>query len=178
LDSDLLVNKKVFMAKLKKREVVILAVAAIFVLYAVYVYLIADRLPGKKVETSKESVKIETIISGLTDEINKNKLSDFDNYVIKRAPVDWGATPFLKRDLYRAWLAKDGRGGDGIAAVKIIYSGYVDSGKNIMAILNNIEYRIGEELMEKGYILKRITPLKVIIFDKLTGNSLEIPIQE
>ena len=40
------------MAKLKKREIIILAIAALFVLYAVYVYLIADRLPSKKVKTS------------------------------------------------------------------------------------------------------------------------------
>ena len=166
------------MAKLKKREIFFLAVAAIFVLYAVYVYLIADRHKGKKVETSKESVKIEKVMGGLTNELSKNKLSDFDNYVIKRAQVNWGATPFLKRDLYRAWLAKDSKGGGAINAVKIVYSGYVDSGKNMMAILNNIEYRIGEELMEKGYVLKNITPSKVTIFDKLAGNNLEIPIQE
>ncbi|MBN1363960.1 MAG: hypothetical protein JW976_04055 [Syntrophaceae bacterium] len=166
------------MAKLKKREIFLVAVAAIFVLYAVYVYLIADRQKGKKVEPSKESVKIEQVISGLTDELNKNKLSDFDNHVIRLAHVNWGATPFLKRNLYRLWLAKDGKGAEGINAVKIVYSGYVDSGKNIMAILNNIEYRIGEELMEKGYVLKGITPSKVTIFDKLAGNNLEIPIQE
>jgi hypothetical protein len=165
------------MPKLKKREIIILAVAAIFVLYAVYVYLIADRLPGKKVETGKDSAKIETIISGLTEELNRNKLSDFDNYIIKRAQADWGKNPFLKRDLYRAWLAKDSSG-SGIAAVQIIYSGYVDTGKNKLAVLNGIEYRIGEELNEKNYILKNIMSSKVIIFNKRTGNNLEIPIQE
>ena len=61
---------------------------------------------------------------------------------------------------------------------KIIYSGYVDSGKNKMAVINGIEYRIGEELKEEGYILKQITPSKVMIFNKSTGNKLEIPIQE
>lgn len=165
------------MAKLKKREIVILAVAAIFVLYAIYVYLIADHLPGKKIETGKESVKIEKVISGLTDELSKNKLSEFDNYVIKKAQVNWGENPFLKRDLYRAWLAKDSKG-EGVAAVKIIYSGYVETGKNKLAVLNGIEYRIGEELIEKGYILKNITSSKVIIFDKSAGNNLEISIQE
>jgi hypothetical protein len=166
------------MANLKKREIIILAAAAIFVLYAIYVYLIADHLPGKKVETGKDSVKIETVISGLTGELNKNKLSDFDNYVIKKAQVNWGENPFLKRDLYRAWLTKDSRGKGGIAAVQIIYSGYVDTGKNKLAVLNGIEYRIGEELKEEGHILKNITSSKVIIFDKSAGNNLEIPMQE
>ena len=165
------------MAKLKKREIIILAVAAIFVLYAVYAYLIADRQKGKKVETGKDSVKIETVISGLTDELNKNKLSDFDNYIIKKAQVNWGINPFLRRDLYKAWLAKDS-GSGGIAALKITYSGYVDTGINKLAVLNGIEYKIGEELKEEGYILKNITSSKVIIFDKRAGNNLEIPIQE
>jgi hypothetical protein len=162
------------MANLKKREIIILVIAALFVLYAVYALLIAGRLPGKKVQTSADSVKIETLVSGMANDLNKNKLSDFDNYIIKRAPVDWGKSPFLNRDLFRAWLAKDSGGG----SVKILYSGYVDSGKYKMAVLNNVEYRIGEELKEEGYILKRITPLKVIIFDKRAGNNFEIPIQE
>jgi hypothetical protein len=165
------------MTKLKKREIVFLAIAAIFVLYAVYVYLIADRQKGKNVEPGKDPAEIETIITGLTDELNKNKLSDFDNYIIKRAQIDWGKNPFLKQDLYRAWLAKDSKG-DGVAAVKIIYSGYVDTGKNKLAVLNGIEYRIGEELIEKGHVLKNITSSKVIIFNKHTGNNMEIPIQE
>jgi hypothetical protein len=47
-----------------------------------------------------------------------------------------------------------------------------------MAVLNGLEYRAGEQMVEEGYVLKQITPSKVLIFDKRTGNSLEIPIQE
>ena len=165
------------MANLKKREIVILALMIIVILGAVVYKFFIENRPGKKFETSKESVKIEKVISGLTDELNKNKLSDFDNYVIKQAQVKWGKNPFLRRDLYRAWLAKDSKG-EGAAAVKIIYAGYVDAGKNKLAVLNGIEYRIGEELKEEGYILKSITSSKVVIFDKRAGNNLEIPIQE
>lgn len=163
------------MGNLKKREIIILVIAGLFVLYALYVYLIADRSKSKPVKPAAEAVKIETSVSGINDELNKSRLSDYDNYIIKRAPVDWGKNPFLRRDLYRALTAKDGGSG---AAVKIIYSGYVDSGKKMMAVLNNIEYRIGEELKEEGYILKQISPSKVVILEKQTGNNLEIPIQE
>lgn len=164
------------MANLKKREIIILAIAAVFVLYAAYVYLIADRHKGKKVETGKESVKIETVLTGLTDEMNRNTLSEFDHYIIQRAQAGWGKNPFIPRDLYRAWMAKDSKGeGTGI---KIIYSGYVDTVKDKLAVLNGIEYRIGEELKEEGYILKSITSSKVVIFDKRAGSNLDIPIQE
>ncbi|HQN71249.1 MAG TPA: hypothetical protein PK424_06915 [Smithella sp.] len=166
------------MAKLKKREIVILAIAALFVLYAVYVYLIADRQKGKKVKPDQETVKVEAVVSGITGELNKSKISDFDHYVIQRTQTDWDKNPFLKRELYRAWLAKDSKGKDGVAAVPIIYSGYIETGKNRLAVLNGIEYRVGEALQEEGYVLKKIMPSKVVIFDKRIGSNLEIPLQE
>jgi hypothetical protein len=164
------------MANLKKREIIILVIAALFVLlFAGYKYLL-PHLASEKVKTSADSVKIETVTSELTRDLNINKLSDYDKYVVIRAGVDSGNNPFLKKDIYRAWLAKDGTANSALA--KIIYSGYVDSGKNKMAVIDGLEYRVGEQLAEEGYVLKKITPSKVLIFDKRTGSSLEIPIQE
>lgn len=164
------------MANLKKREIVILIIAALFVLYAAYEYLIAGRVPGaQKMKPAGEPVKIETSIGGITEELSKSKLSDVETYIIEKANENWGKNPFLPANLYRAWLAKDGKG---VASIKIMYSGFVDTGRKRMAILNDIEYRIGEELKEEGYVLKSITPFKVVIFDKRAGNTFEVPIQE
>ncbi len=166
------------MAKLKKREIVILAIAALFILYAAYVYLIADRQKDKKVTAGQETVKVETVVGGINDELSKSKISDFDHDVIRRTQMGWEKNPFLKRDVYRSWLAKDSKGKDGVAAAPIIYSGYVETGKSRLAVLNGIEYRVGEALQEEGYVLKKIMPSKVVIFDKRIGNNLEIPLQE
>jgi len=168
------------MPKLKKREIIILVVAAVFVLYAGYEYLIAGPA-SKKVKTSAtsvDSVKNNTSISGLASDLSKNKINDFDAYVIRRMETDWGKNPFWKKDSYRAWVAREDAAKGSSAAAKIIYSGYVDSGKNKMAIINGFEYRIGEQLEIEGYILKQITPSKVLIFNKSTGNKEEIPLQE
>jgi hypothetical protein len=163
------------MANLKKREIIILAIAGLFILYAGYVYLFAGST-SKKVATSGDSVKMETSLSGLKDDLNRSKLSDLDAYVVRKTGVNGSRNPFLTRDLYRSWVAKDGSAGNML--IKIVYSGYVESGKNRMAIINGLEYRTGEQLKEEGYILKQITPLKVLIFDKRTGTELDIPIQE
>lgn len=164
------------MANLKKREIVILIIAALFVLYAAYEYLIAGRIPGAhKMKPAGEPVKIETSIGGIAEELSKSKLSDVETYIIEKANDNWGKNPFLPANVFRAWLARDGKG---VAAIKIMYSGFVDTGRKRMAILNDIEYRIGEELKEEGYVLKSITPFKVVIFDKRAGNAFDVPIQE
>jgi hypothetical protein len=167
------------MGKLKKREIIILVIAALFVLYAGYEYLIA-RPSSKKVETSAnvDSVKKNTSINELTNDLSKDKLNDFDAYVIRKIETDWSKNPFWKKDLYKEWAAKEDAAKGGGTAAKIIYSGYVDSGKNKMAVINGLEYRIGEQLEIEGYILKKITSSKVIIFNKNTGNNEEIPLQE
>ena len=80
------------MAKLKKREIIILVIAALFILYAGYEYLIAGPA-SKKVKTSTESVNINTSITGITKDLSRDKITDFDAYVIRRMEADWGKNP-------------------------------------------------------------------------------------
>jgi hypothetical protein len=164
------------MVKLKKREIIILVIAALFILYAGYEYLIAGPA-SKKVKTSTESVNINTSITGITKDLGKDKITDFYAYVIRRMEADWSKNPFWKKDIYKEWVNREGVVKSGVLA-KIIYSGYVDSGKNKMAVINGLEYRLGEELELEGYVLKQITPSSVLIFNKYTGNKEEIPLQE
>ena len=166
------------MAKLKKREIIILVIAALVVLYAGYEYLFAG-LASKKVKTiaSADSVKVDTFASGIIKDLAKDNITDSDAYVIERVETDWMKNPFWKKDLYKAWVNREGTAKGGVLS-KIIYCGYVDSGKNKMAVINGFEYRIGEELEIEGYVLKQITPSKVLILNKNTGNEEEIPLQE
>ena len=166
------------MAELKKREIIILVIAALFVLYAGYEYLIAGPANKKIItNTGSDSVDINNSITGITKDLGKDKITDFDAYVVKRMEADWGKNPFWKKDMYKAWVNREGLAKGGVLA-KIIYSGYVDSGKIKLAVINGFEYRIEEQLEIEGYVLKQITPSKVIIFNKNTGNKEEIPLQE
>jgi hypothetical protein len=166
------------MAELKKREIIILVIAALFVLYAGYEYLIAGPANRKIItNTGSDSVDINNSITGITKDLGKDKITDFDAYVVKRMEADWGRNPFWKKDMYKAWVNKEGLAKGGILA-KIIYSGYVDSGKIKLAVINGFEYRIEEQLEIEGYVLKQITPSKILIVNKHTENKEEIPLQE
>lgn len=164
------------MGKLQKREIVILVIAGLFVLYGAYVYLV----PGfgkKQAAKSGETTKVENFIGTVAGDFSKDKLSDMDEHVVELSAKDWAKSPFLSRELYRTWAVRAG-GPSGQEGANIVYSGYVDSGKHKMAILNGIEYRVGESLEIEGYILRQISPSRVVIYNKNTGNSLEIPLQE
>jgi len=163
------------MAKLNKRQIIILVIAALFILYAAYEYLIAGPA-GKKAETGTNSVEINTFVSDLQNDLIKNIAVGVDAHIIGRAEADWQKNPFWERHSYKEWAAREGAAG--VSESKIIYSGYVDSGKKRLAVINGLEYRVGEQLEMEGYILKGITPSKVLLVNKNTGNEVEIPIQE
>ena len=166
------------MANLKKREIIILVVAAVSVLYVGYEYLIGSASKKVKTSASVASVKVDTSLNEMIKDLSKDKITDSDAYVIKRMAIDWGKNPFWKKDLYKAWMNREGRSRGSGVLDKVIYSGYVDSGKNKMAVINGFEYRIGDELEIEGYILKQITPSKILIVNKHTDNKEEIPLQE
>lgn len=159
------------MVKLNKRQIIILAIAALFVLYAAYEYLIAGPA-AKKAKAVANPAQINTFVSDLQSDLLKDIVAGVDAYIIGMAETDWQRNPFWERSSYKEWAARGG------TSAKIIYSGYVDSGKKKLAVINGLEYRIGEQLEMEGYVLKSITPLKVILLNKNSGSEIEIPIQE
>lgn len=164
------------MAKLNKRQIIILVIAVLYVLYAAYEYLIAGPA-ATKAKTVANPAQIDTFVSDLQSDLIKDIVAGVDAYISGMAETNWQRNPFWERNSYKEWAAREGGAGSGTSA-KIIYSGYVDSGKKKLAVINGFEYRVGEQLEMEGYVLKGITPLKVIILNKNSGSEIEIPIQE
>ena len=162
------------MQKLNKRQIVILVVAALFVLYAGYELLIAGPA-AKKAKIQAKPVEISSYVNALSSDLSKNKVSDVDAYIAKRAELDWHGNPFWDRTSYREFVGKDAISG---AGAKLIYSGYVDTGRAKMAIINGCEYGVGESLDVEGYVLKAVAPSSVLIQNRNTGGELSVPIQE
>ena len=172
------------MANLNKRQIIILVVMGVVVLYGAYEFIFAPSIRKAGTEVKSNSIEVNTLVSKLTNELTKDSSSaETDAYIIARAEADWQKSLFLERGSYKEWAAKEaaakeGAAGKNVAAVKFIYSGYVDSGKKKMAIINGLEYNVGEKLEIEGYVLKKITNLNVTISNRNTGSEVEIPIQE
>jgi hypothetical protein len=64
------------------------------------------------------------------------------------------------------------------AGPSIVYSGYVDTGQKKMAIINGWEYEAGQPLDVEGYLLKKVTPSRVLIVNRTTGGETYVTIQE
>ncbi len=162
------------MKKLNKRQIIILAVAALFVLWALYDLLIAG--PAlKKAGTVSRPVTIEAYVNAISNEIIQYKMTGADTYIASSAEKNWGASPFWEHASMNEFAGNEKGGG---FAEKIIYSGYVDNGRTKMAIINGWEYETGQEIDIEGYVLKSISPSRVLITNRNTGGEIYVPLQE
>jgi len=165
------------MQKLNKRQIIILCVAFLFMLYAAYELAIV-RAAAKKAKTDMNPTRVSDFISTVNAELAGSQAAAVDEYIARRAETKWDASPFWDRVSYREWAGGTAGSHQAGSAVKIIYSGFVDAGGKQMAVINGWEYTAGEALEMEGYILKRITPFRVIIENRNTGSELAVPIQE
>ena len=173
------------MRKLNKRQILILCVTLLAVLYGAYEFFSTGRKGPAVVDTAKKAADLNTFIGDITVALTKDTPSPVDAYMIKRAEAEWLRDPFYepKNDREDA-IAKEVAQAQQVAAAatamkgQLKYTGYVDMGHKRIAILNGSEYAVGDALDVDGYVLNGIHPTKIVIYNKVTRLTIDIPLQE
>jgi hypothetical protein len=192
------------MARLEKRQMIILGAMGIAVLYAAFDFL-APKKNASAPGAAQKTAELGTFVTDLTAGLGKDKMQNLNTLIFSRAEKEWTQDPFLDAKSYKAWSAakapvkkvgteagtgavtKAGTGaaagaaaGAGTAMPKseFIYSGYLGTERKRMAIINGIEYAEGESLDVKGYVLKSVSPTGVVIENRGTGATVNVPLLE
>lgn len=168
------------MAKLGKRQMILLGVMAILILYAAFDFLAPKKKPSAPNMTQK-TAELSAFVADLTAGLGKDSSKNLGALIFSRAEREWTRDPFLDSRAYKSWsqvkvTAKEA----GAAAPKIefVYSGYIEVDRKRMAIINGMEYREGEGLDTKGYVLKSVSPSSVVIENRGIGATVNVPLQE
>lgn len=167
------------MGKLGKREMIILGVMGIIVLYAAFEFLVPKKIvstPNKTQNTAELNAFVNEMTTGLSKDTTKN----LQTLIFSRAEKEWRQDPFLDAKSYRVWSKTQESVKTSAAAPKIefAYTGYLEVNKRRMAIINGMEYREGEELDVKGFVLKSVSPARVVIENRSARAVQTITLQE
>jgi hypothetical protein len=148
---------------MKKREKIVVFCAGIALLYGCY-NIFTGSAPGTRNEVSatdpgasRKLVK-DLISKVLKDELNKQEL-----YTISQAGKDWSENPLMKitnkiKKAAEAVKTVTPNPGDALA-----YYGFIETGREKLAIIGGREYEEGEALAREGCCLKKIFKHKVIV---------------
>jgi hypothetical protein len=169
------------MPNLTTRQIIILGVMLLAILYGAYEFLftVPKRPDGV---TEKTATDLNALIGNITASMTKDTPSPLVTYRINRMEAEWLRDPFYEPPNNREEeIAKEmAKLQAEAAAVKgqLNYTGYVDMGHKKIAVVNGNEYTIGEALNVAGFVLNEIYPAKISISNKETRMTLEIPLQE
>jgi len=169
------------MKKMEKREVIILGIMAVVVLYGAFTLLVGKSDKKTMLATALSSSELKTITSDLAVTLSKDILSPGEAYAIVRAETEWLRDPFYERKSYRELLQSKETARATVDTGKkttFNYTGYLEFGGRKMAIINGLEYTNGDGLETKGYFLRNISPAKVTIENIDSKQKIEVPIEE
>ncbi len=148
---------------MEKREKIILILAGLALLYGVFDYFILspDKNAVMQSETeSKFTDFLENINATLASlEILEQKKTNAD-YLISMIESEWKNDPFslIKRN-QKTEIDKE--------TADLMYSGFIRLGNKMLAVIDGMEYTIGENIKDSGYKIIQISSKNVILINKL-----------
>jgi hypothetical protein len=169
------------MVKLGKREMIIMGVVAIVILYAVFDFL-SPKKKNSGIDMVEKTAELNTFVTELAGSLEKGTAKNLGTIIFSRAEKEWAKDPFLDGKAFKAWTesktVKAREDESAVPKIEFIYSGYLEVGRKRMAIINGIEYNEGEVLDVKGYMLKSVSPSRILIENREIGATVNVPLQE
>ena len=157
---------------MKKREVIILVLAGVLVLFGVLNYFVLDK---KKGSTDEEKIQAAIAAAENTGKTSQATIAALQKgnggrnlpYLKSKAEGIWSKDPFI----YYSDDSEEMSDADAEKMPAMIYSGFIQLGENILGVINGMEYSMGDLLIDIGYKVIQITPKKVVV---LTQNNKQV----
>lgn len=163
------------------REKIIVGLMCLAIIYGAW-ELVGNRGPAKPTAPSTENPveQVRTFVGDLTKKIVADKVPAEYLYMINQASDRWVKDPFiLTQEPLSTERESPKTGTEKISARPTLeYSGYLQVGTSIMAIINGMEYAVGDALTMEGYYVKSVSPRNVVIARINGRETMELPIQE
>ncbi len=159
------------------REKVIVALAVLALLIGGGYHFLWDRIapstPGQEQE-APEITEALAVKSQIDAEIKKLGLSPYETGMLSLIAAPWVSDPFL----VPALVSAEEQEADAYQDQDLFtYTGYIEVGPIVAAIINGRERFVGDELDHPGYRVLHITPYQVVIGRPDGESKLELAYQ-
>ena len=148
------------------------------VVYGVYiVFFSAPRKVSIQGDGKKELEALNTFVSKIAEK-TKAGLSKEQTYVLQKAQDEWKQDPFIQ---IRPKLTREEQANKQPLVLnhKIVYTGFLEMGSKRLAILNGMEYEVGDILEPSGLVVRAINPTHVVVAEPDNKNkTVTLPMEE
>ena len=173
------------MAKKKKQSDFLFFVLSVMLLYGFFYLFIEPRTKTADKYVGKQSPELQAYreeMVGITAKLKESKSSSVDTTIIESAEAEWLNDPYYDMVSYGELALTEAHIKADYLTQRdsFTYSGFLDAGARKLAIINDLEYEVGETLvLTTGmYVLENIFPTKVVIENKVNRESHVIQLRK
>ena len=155
--------------KVSTREIVIVGIMLIAVLYGFYSLFIApsSKPPVKSVSLTSVT-ETDNLIKDASEVLKIRGSYPVYAAIVSSAEGSWDRDPFYEQKA----------GSVTVGDLGLKYNGYLEIGRKRIAIINNVSYEIGDKLEIAEYIVRYISPSAVVVEGEIKGMRVTIPLLE
>jgi len=126
--------------------------------------LISDGQKGKKSRPAGQQKPLTQMITRMTAQFGSESSLEENRYALSMAQSPWRANLFAEGPDLLSTTAEASDAAGGLPAnVSLVYSGYIETPQRRVAIINGIEYVVGDQLDESAYHVQHIAPTQVVL---------------
>lgn len=163
---------------MSKREKIIVLLMVLAVLYGGYDFFWASKSKTAMESSEKKEELLDKFVTDVAEKLKKKDISKVDKFIIARAKDEWTKDPFVRFELPPESELKQERIEASALKMNFIYSGYMEMGDQKLAVIDGMEYMVGDELEPGGYIIKSISATQVVIGIKDTNQTMVLNVEE
>ena len=161
-----------------KREKIIVSLMVASIFYGAYELLLAGGDQPEIVHKADGPAQLQQFVGDVATSLAKVKPSASLGAVIKAAETPWAQDPFLQQVINMTAQRARTADQDARDAMNHHYTGFLQMGDRRLAIVDGIEFEIGEEIDARGHLLKRILPTYIEIGRPGTEENFTLPLEE
>lgn len=149
------------------------------VIYGVYTVFFAGPRKVAPIKSSADT-ELQTLNAFITKVADKTKqgLTPKQAYIFEKAETEWRQDPLLQIQP-KPSKEEAAERQPLVLNSKLMYTGFLQMGNKRLAIINDLEYEVGDRLEPGGLILRNIHPNHVVIGSSVQKNKKVIlPMEE
>ena len=163
---------------MSKRERVILILMGLAIIIGGYNFLFTSSSDNDHAGPEMNVEDLNKFVNDVAESLNKRDLSKADIHILAQAKAGWKRDPFLKSKLPVKFDGSNDAAATDVSGIRFSYSGYLTMGDRRLAVINGMEYNVGDELNQSEYIVESITPNLVVVGVTGKNDKIVIPLEE
>ena len=159
---------------ISNREKIFVALALLAALYAGISFLFSGN-NDKAARTETDEKPAEEFLREVAVSLAGHQLTKTEKAILEKADASWPQHPFVS---VNTTAIEDTSGSQGqTSAEAFVYTGFIQAGSRRLAIINGMEYDIGDPVADASLTVRGISPERVVLEDT-SGRRIAVPIVE